>query len=131
MNAKVLGSVAVAALITVGGCGLSKPMTYPGTASTPDLHEAGVIVLGEVEGCRGAYCPSRDGEGGKELPLALASAPPASSYHTVLRKRAAVQFHISEQEVRLGEVTVRYYQELDGTITGWQATAPAGKLAAP
>ena len=131
MNAKVLRLVAVAALIAAGGCGLSKPMTYPGTASTPDLHEPGVIVLGEVEGCRGAYCPSSNGEGGQELPLALASVPPASSYHTVLRKRAAVRFHISELDVRLGEVTVRYYKELDGTITGWQATAPAGKLAAP
>jgi hypothetical protein len=30
----------------------------------------------------------------------------------------------------LGEVTVRYYRELDGTIIGWKATAPAGRLAA-
>lgn len=129
MNAKILGPVAAAAMILVAGCGLSKPMTYPGTASTPDLREPGIAALGEVEGCRGAYCPSRDGEGGQELPLALASAPPASSYHAVLRKRAAAQFHVSEQELRLGEVTVRYYKELDGTIIGWKAAAPVGKLA--
>ncbi|MCW5799432.1 MAG: hypothetical protein KIT40_13080 [Nitrospira sp.] len=129
MNAKRVGLAAGAVMIVVAGCGLSTPMTYPGTALTPDLHETGIIALGEIEGCRGAYCPSSDGEGGQELPLGLASAPPASSYHTVLRKRAAIQFHVSEQEVRLGEVTVRYYRELDGTIIGWKATAPAGRLA--
>lgn len=130
MHAKVFGTVAALVMLALGGCGLSKPMTYPGTASTLDFREAGIIVLGEIEGCRGAYCPSSHGEGGQELPLGLASEPPASSYHIVLRKRAAAQFHVPEQEVRLGEVTVRYYRELDGTIIGWKATAPAGRLAA-
>lgn len=128
MNAKVLGTVVALVMTVLGGCGLSKPMTYPGTASPLDLREAGVIVLGEIEGCRGAYCSSSHGEGGQELPLGLASEPPASSYHIVLRKRAAAQFHVPEQEVRLGEVTVRYYRELDGTIIVWKATAPAGRL---
>jgi len=130
MNAKVLRTISAAMMIALGGCGLSKPMMYPGTASTPHLQEPGIIVLGDIEGCRGAYCPSSHGEGGQELPLSLTSEPPASSYHTVLRKRAAAQFHILEQEVQLGEVTVKYYRELDGTIIGWKATAPAGKLSA-
>lgn len=129
MHVKVLGSVAATVMIVLGGCGLSKPTLYPGTGTTPDLQEAGVVVLGEIEGCRGAYCPSSDGEGGQELPLALTSAPPASSYHAVLLKRAVAQFHVPAHELRLGDVTVRYYRELDGTITGWQATAPVGRSA--
>lgn len=111
------------------GCGLSSPTVYPGTASTPDLHEPGMIVLGPVEACRGAFCPTKEGEGGQEWPLTLSSAPPASTYHTVLRKRAAAQYGISESEIRLGEVTVRYYRELDGTVTGWKATTQAGRQA--
>lgn len=129
MNVKVAGWVGAIMMIMLGGCGLSKPTVYPGTAGTPDLQEAGVVVLGGIEGCRGAYCPSADGEGGQELPLALASTPPASSYHAVLLKRAAARFHVPVQELRLGEVTVRYYRELDGTITGWQAMAQVGRSA--
>ncbi|MBS0170001.1 MAG: hypothetical protein JSR62_06565 [Nitrospira sp.] len=129
MYAKVVGSIAAAVMIVLGGCGLSKPTMYPGTAGTPDLQEAGIVVLGGIEGCRGAYCPSADGEGGQELPLALTSAPPASSYHALLLKRAAAQFHVPAQDLRLGEVTVRYYRELDGTITGWKATAQVGRSA--
>lgn len=127
MHSKVLASVCVAVAMLVGGCGLSKSTIYPGTASTPDLHEEGVLVLGEVEACRGAFCPSRDGEGGQEWPLALSSAPPASTYHAALRKRVAAQYQVPEHDVRLGEVTVGYYTELDGTIVGWRAKAQVGR----
>ena len=120
--------LAVLTMSTVG-CGLSSPTVYPGTALTPDLHEPGMIVLGPVEACRGAFCPTKDGEGGQEWPLTLLSAPPASTYHTALRKRAAAQYGIPGTEIRLGEVTVRYYRELDGTVTGWKATAQAGRQA--
>lgn len=127
MHSKMCALAGVAVALMLGGCGLSKSMTYPGTGSTPDLQEEGVVVLGEIEVCRGAYCESRDGEGGQEWPLALSSAPPASAYHAVLRKRVAAQYQVSEQDVRIGEVTVGYYKELDGTIIGWKAKAKAGR----
>jgi len=114
-------------LAATAGCGVSKSAVYPGTALTPDLHEEGIQVLGEVEACRGAFCKTRDGEGGQEWPLSLLSAPPASTYHLALRKQVATQYHVPEREVRLGEVTVGYYSELDGTILGWTAKALAGR----
>jgi hypothetical protein len=127
MHSKVLPSVCGAIVILVGGCGLSKSTVYPGTALTADLHEESMLILGEVEACRGAFCPASNGEGGQEWPLTLLSAPPASTYHTALRKRVAAQFHVPERDVRLGEVTVGYYRELDGTIIGWKAKARAGR----
>lgn len=127
MHSKVLALVCGMATILVGGCGLSKSTIYPGTALTPDLHEEGVLVLGEVEACRGAFCESRDGEGGQEWPLTLSSPPPPSTYHAALRKRVVAQYHVPDDEVRLGQVTVGYYTELDGTIVGWRAKARAGK----
>lgn len=126
---KVFTVILAALTVSTVGCGLSSPTVYPGTALTPDLHEPGMIVLGPVEACRGAFCPTKDGEGGQEWPLTLLSAPPASTYHTALRKRAAAQYGIPGTEIRLGEVTVRYYRELDGTVTGWKATAQAGRQA--
>ena len=131
MHAKFCAFVGVAVAMLLGGCGLSKSTVYPGTALTPDLHEEGILVLGEVQTCRGAFCPSKDGEGGQEWPLTLSSAPPVSTYHTALRKRGAAQYHVPEEDVRLGEVTVRYYTELDGTIVGWTAKAQTGRQAKP
>ena len=127
MHSKVLALVWSVTAMLLGGCGLSKSTVYPGTALTPDLHEEGMLVLGEVEACRGAFCPARDGEGGQEWPLTLSSPPPASAYHALLRKRVAAQYQVPEQDVRLGEVTVGYYTELDGTIVGWRAKAQAGR----
>ena len=127
MHSKVFALVGCVMTMFRGGCGLSKSTVYPGTALTPDLHEEGLLVLGEVEACRGAFCTSRHGEGGQESPLVLSSAPPASTYHTALRKRVVAQYHVPEDAVRLGEVTVGYYTELDGTIAGWRATAQAGR----
>ena len=131
MRPKVLPWICIVAAMLVADCGLSKSTIYPGTASTPDLQEEGILVLGEVETCRGAFCPSRDGEGGQEWPLALSSVPPASTYYAALRKRGASQYRVPEQDVRLGEVTVKYYIELDGTIVGWTAKAQAGKQTKP
>jgi hypothetical protein len=131
MHAKFCAFVGVAVAMLLGGCGLSKSTVYPGTALTPDLHEEGILVLGEVQTCRGAFCPTKDGEGGQEWPLTLSSPPPASAYHALLRKRAAAQYHVPEEDVRLGQVTVGYYRELDGTIVGWAAKAQVGRQAKP
>lgn len=131
MHAKVSASVGVVIVMLSGGCGLSKSTIYPGTALTADLHEEDMLSLGQVETCRGAFCPSRDGEGGQEWPLALSSVPPAATYYAALRKRGATQYRVPEQDVRLGEVTVKYYVELDGTIVGWTAKALAGKQTKP
>lgn len=131
MYLKVLALMCVMAAMLSGGCGLSKSTIYPGTASTSDLREDGILVLGEVQTCRGAFCPTRDGEGGQEWPLTLSSAPPASTYHAALRKRGSAQYHVPEEDLRLGEVTVRYYTELDGTILGWTAQAQVGKQTKP
>lgn len=131
MCSKVSTLVCVAMTMLLASCGLSKSMVYPGTGSTPDLREEGVVVLGEVEACRGAYCESRQGEGGQEWPLALSSAPPASTYHALLRKKAATQYHVPVEDVRLGELTVGYYTELDGTIVGWRAKAKSGRKVEP
>lgn len=127
MRSKVLVWICIVAVMLLAGCGLSKSTIYSGTASMPDLYEEGMLVLGEVETCRGAFCPSRAGEGGQEWPLALSSAPPASTYYAALRKRVVAQYYVPDDEVRLGEVTVKYYVELDGTIVGWTAKALAGK----
>ena len=99
MHSKVLALVWSVTAMLLGGCGLSKSTVYPGTALTPDLHEEGILVLGEVEACRGAFCPARDGEGGQEWPLTLSSPPPASAYHALLRKRVAAQYQVPEQDV--------------------------------
>lgn len=127
MHSKILALVCGVAAMLLEGCGLSKSTVYSGTASTPDLHEEGIVVLGQVEACRGAFCPARDGEGGQEWPLTLSSAPPASAYHALLRKKVAAQYNVPAEEVQLGEVTVGYYRELDGTIVGWKAKAQAGR----
>jgi hypothetical protein len=129
MHSKVLALICGVVAIMLAGCGLSKTKVYPGTALTPDLHEEGIVVLGQVDACRGAFCPARDGEGGQEWPLALSSAPPASAYHALLCKKVATQYHVPVEEVRLGEVTVGYYTEIDGTIVGWKAKAQAGRQA--
>lgn len=120
-------SLTGALALFLSGCGISKTTIYPGTAATPDLREGGVQILGEVEACRGAFCKKADGEGGQDWPLTLVSPPPASAYHALLRKKAAKQFQLIEEDVRLGEVTVGYYTEIDGTIVGWEAKALAGR----
>jgi predicted small lipoprotein YifL len=131
MRRNVFAVILALLAMSSAGCGLSRPTLYPGNALTADLQEAGVLVLGSVEACRGAFCPAKDGEGGQEWPLTLSSVPPISTYHAALRKRAAAQYHVAENEVRLGEVRVGYYRELDGTVTGWKANALAGRQLSP
>jgi hypothetical protein len=110
------------AFLMFSGCGVSNSQIYPGTGTTHDLREQGVEVLGEVTACHGGFCHG-------QWPMSLAVPPTASTYHAVLRKEAAKQYHIPENEIVLGEVTVGYYSELNGTIRGWQASAPVGRKA--
>ena len=109
------------AVFTVHGCAsISNSSVYSGTGTTHDLHEPGVELLGALTSCQGGFC-----EG--QWPMSLAVAPPASTYQAALRKKAAREFQVPESEVVLGEITVGYYSEINGTIRGWTATAPAGR----
>ena len=107
-------------MFTLFGCGISNSQIYPGTALTPDLKENGVEILGQVEACQGGFCHG-------QWPMSLTVPPPASTYHAALRKEAAKQYTVPESEIVLGEVNVGYYTELNGTIRGWKANAPAGR----
>ena len=68
MNAKVLGSVAVAALITVGGCGLSKPNDVSGNRVDTRFARSGSHCAREVEGCRGVIVRHATEKEGKKCP---------------------------------------------------------------
>lgn len=48
----------VALLLVLSGC-ISTPTLYPGTGLTADLKEDGVVLLGEVTACKGAWCKNR------------------------------------------------------------------------
>jgi hypothetical protein len=108
------------------GCGISATSIYPGTASTFDLNEPGVKLLGEVQTCEGGFCKNVE-TGRTEWPLSLSAPPPASHYQAALRKRAAKIYNVFEREVVLSEITVGFYNELNGTVRGWEAKAMAGK----
>ena len=109
------------------GCGTSATsIIYTGTGSTYDLHESGVKILGEVNICQGAFCKN-DETGRTEWPLSLAVPPPASHYQATLRQKAARIYNVPEREIVLGEITVGFYNELNGTVRGWQAKTIAGR----
>lgn len=110
----------ILALLLLSGCGVSNSSIYPGTALTHDLREDGMTILGEVTACQGGFCHG-------QWPMSLAVPPPASTYQAALRKEASKQYNVPEGEVRLGEVTVGFYSEINGTIRGWTATALAGR----
>ena len=115
---------AIAALLM--GCGISATSIYPGTGLTYDLSERGVKILGEVETCQGAFCKN-DETGRTEWPLSLTVPPPPSHYQAALRKKAAKLYTVPEREIVLGEITVGFYNELNGTVRGWQAKGIAGR----
>ena len=108
------------------GCGISATSIYPGTALTFDLNEPGVKLLGEVQTCQGGFCKN-DETGRTEWPLSLSAPPPASHYQAALRRRAAKIYNVFERDVVLSEITVGFYNELNGTVRGWEAKAMAGK----
>lgn len=108
------------------GCGISASSIYSGTGLTYDLNESGVKILGEVNTCQGGFCKN-DETGRTEWPLSLAAPPPASHYQAFLRKKAARIYNVPEREIVLGEITVGFYNELNGTVRGWEAKAIAGR----
>ena len=112
------------------GCGISATSIYPGTGLTYDLNERGVKILGAVETCEGAFCKN-DQSGRTEWPLSLAVPPPASHYQAALRKKAARIYNVPEREIALGEIAVGFYNELNGTVRGWEAKGIAGKKMSP
>ena len=85
--------------LLLSGCGVSNSQVYPGTGTTPDLRESGIQILGEVTACQGGFCHG-------QWPMSLAVPPRASTYHAALRKEAAKRFHIPENEIVVGEMTV-------------------------
>jgi hypothetical protein len=109
------------------GCGISATSIYPGTGSTFDLHETGVTILGEVNTCEGSFC--KNDQGRTEWPLSLSVPPPASHYQAALRRKAARMYNVPETEIVLSEITVGFYNELNGTVRGWEAKAVAGRKA--
>ena len=111
-------------LVFLSGC-ISTPALYPGTGATPDLREQGVAILGEVTACQGAFC--KDDNGDYESSLSLPAPPPAYTYQSILRKKAARTYAVPESDVVLGEMSVGYYAELIGTLRGWETKAMAGK----
>jgi hypothetical protein len=108
------------------GCGISATSIYSGTGSTFDLHEAGIEILGEVDACEGGFCKNTE-KGRTEWPLSLRVPPPASHYQAALRKKAAKIYNVPEREIVLSEITVGFYNELNGTVRGWEAKAVAGR----
>jgi hypothetical protein len=108
------------------GCGISATSIYSGTGLTYDLKESGVRILGAVNSCQGAFCKN-DETGRTEWPLSLATPPPASHNQATLRKKAARIYIVPEREIVLGEITVGFYNELNGTVRGWEAKTIAGR----
>lgn len=119
----------IIAVVLLAGCGVTSTSVYPGTSLTFDLGEEGVQILGEVTACQGGFC-NNDETGRTEWPMSLTVPPPASTYQTAIRKKAARTYNVPEGQIVVGEVTVGYYTELVGTIRGWTATAPVGRRTA-
>jgi hypothetical protein len=126
-NSRIANPLRVGLITTLlVGCGISATSIYPGTGLTFDLNESGVKILGEVNTCQGGFCKN-DETGRTEWPLSLAVPPPASHYQAALRKKAARVYNVPERDIVLGEITVDFYNELNGTVRGWQAKTIAGR----
>lgn len=115
------GLIALCYLAVLTGCAASmNTVVYPGTGASHDLREAGVDILGPVEACQGGRCHG-------QWPMSLTVPPPATTYQAALRKAAAEQYHVPEQDIRLSEITVGFHAEINGIIRGWVAKAIAGR----
>jgi hypothetical protein len=60
-------------------------------------------------------------------PLALHAMPPDYTFYSALKKAASKQFGVPEDEIVLGEVSIKTMSEIDGTMRSWKATASAGQ----
>ena len=96
-------------------CGCQSVVKY----APPNQWSADVRTLGPVMADSGRW------------PLALNVPPPEYTYAAALRVKAAIEYKVSESEVVLGEITVKYWAEMVGTIRSWEATAIAGQKPSP
>jgi hypothetical protein len=92
-------------------CGCSTPVKYAPFGAWDDHTRQ----LGLVKASSGPW------------PLSIKVPPPEYTYYSALRKNAAQLYRVAETNVVLGEVTVNFASELDGTIRAWDAEALAGE----
>ena len=107
---KLLIIIATSALL----CGCASTIKYPPYPATVNWG-TGVKVLGKVTADSGGW------------PLSLNAPPPEYTYYSALQDTAAKQFAVPRNQIVLGEVSVDYMAEIDGTIRSWTATAIAGQ----
>jgi hypothetical protein len=103
-----IAAILAAALL----CGCVSTIKYP---AYPVVSWAQVKTLGVVTADSGGW------------PLSLNSPPPDYTYYSALQNKAAKQYDVPKSQVVLGEVSVNYGAEMDGTIRDWTATAIAGQ----
>jgi len=60
-------------------------------------------------------------------PLSLHAPPPDYTFYSALRAKAASTYGVFQDEIVVGEVTVKIGAELAGTIRDWKATAEVGQ----
>lgn len=107
MKKKFTAILASYALLFVG----CQTVTFPPYGSwTPEVE-----TLGPVRAESGGW------------PLSLKAPPPEYTFHSALRSVAHGTYGVPENEVVLGEVSVEFMSELDGTIRSWKASAIAGR----
>jgi hypothetical protein len=111
MNKSKIAILALTAAATVLLTGCQSVAKYAPYGSWT----ANVQTLGPVKANSGAW------------PLSLHAPPPEYTYHSALRSVAHGIYGVPENEIVLGEVTVEFMSELDGTIRSWKAAAIAGR----
>lgn len=60
-------------------------------------------------------------------PLSLRSPPNKYTYQSALLDNASKKYGVPRDQIILGEVSVKFMAEMDGTIRSWKATAEAGR----
>lgn len=98
----------VIALALAGCASVSKYAPLP-------TWEQKVATLGQVKARSGRW------------PLALHVPPPEYTFQAALLDAAAKQYGIPKDQITLGEISVKFVAEIDGTIRSWEASAEAGR----
>jgi hypothetical protein len=111
-NLNHLKPILIAAFAAALLCGCVSTINYP---AYPSANWNGIKTLGTVTADSGAW------------PLSLNAPPPDYTYYSALCSKASEQFNVPKSQVVLGEVSVVYGSEMDGTIRDWKATAIAGQ----